>query len=531
MSLITSFRKSMKAQILAIVLALVLFSMIAAIIVTSNTANEMLLSFAASRSANILNLAVESLDLQAFEEFTRPEQMSDPRFQRMQESLRELRAISGATYLYTLKRQGGNYIYVIDGLDSTSRDFSALGDIEDELTVPLAEAFAGKESMLFSETSWGTLFTVSRPIMNPQGRVLGVIALDFDVADLLETNLQGLKKLGQLALLLFLLSIGVTFLLVSRLMRPIHALAEKTLQVAEGDFTVDVDVVVYNEVDGLKRGLIRLIRDLGVLIRQIIETGDSLRNTSELVSSATGQTDQSILQISSTADDFAHTVTKLSQFTQTMKQSTKEISQMAAEGTTTLSDAVSQAEAVRADVEGLQAIISNLEQRSRQIDRIIAVINNISKQTNILALNASIEAARAGEQGKGFAIVAEEVRDLAEQSSKSTGEIATLIGDVQKDTSRASVSVTATVENVTQNSLVMGRTNTLLTEILSVLHTTNDQMDTLVSSVTSIESNSEELSATTAEQTAISASVARSADNLLTLADDLQDLLTKFKTS
>ncbi|WP_413541626.1 methyl-accepting chemotaxis protein [Bacillus cereus] len=191
-----------------------------------------------------------------------------------------------------------------------------------------------------------------------------------------------------------------------------------------------------------------------------------------------------------------------------------------------------------------------LEQRVGSIQNVVELIKGLSDQTNLLALNASIEAARAGEQGKGFAVVAEEVRKLAEQSKMATGEIATMIGDVQLEVKRvvevvsklkdiADIQNKVTTEAEAEFRTIMSVVNTISTSVEKIVEEVNnigheqgeitEVMNTIAGTSQESAAVSEEVNAATESQVNHLEKVAHTMENLTEHMSDLEKLVEQFK--
>jgi len=221
-------------------------------------------------------------------------------------------------------------------------------------------------------------------------------------------------------------------------------------------------------------------------------------------------------------------------------------SKLAGEGDAAIQQAVAQMTSVDQSMNELAALVRNLGARSQEIVQFVQVITEIADQTNLLALNAAIEAARAGEQGRGFAVVADEVRKLAEQSGRSAQQIASLIGRIQNETTQAMRSMEQTATIVTEGIDSVGRAGRRFERIRRSIEDVAHEAQGLSSSAQQLSIGSERIvacidsigtvahhsaaasqsvSAATEEQLATMEEIVTSATALTQLADELKDLL------
>jgi methyl-accepting chemotaxis protein PixJ len=204
--------------------------------------------------------------------------------------------------------------------------------------------------------------------------------------------------------------------------------------------------------------------------------------------------------------------------------------------------------AMNQTVEGISAIretvaetakkVKRLGEASQRISKVVSLINGFAAQTNLLALNAAIEAVRAGEQGQGFAMVAEEVRSLAQQSSVATAEIEQLVEEIQTQTNDVVLAMEAGTEQVVEGTQLVAATREKLSEITTV-STRINRLITEISQATTVQTQAYATVSQTMEQVATiadgnskqSETVAESFSRLLEVAETLQVSVSQFKVS
>ena len=215
-------------------------------------------------------------------------------------------------------------------------------------------------------------------------------------------------------------------------------------EIERGDLTRQLTYDGRDEMGTLCRNLNRFVERLNLTLFQVSHAATTVQTAAEHLSSATlgvakGSEVQAAtaVQASAAAEQMAATVTEVARSAQEAASKADLATQASRTGAEVAGEAIAGMQAIAATVQDAAQRIGTLGDRSKEISAIVKVINDIADQTNLLALNAAIEAARAGEQGRGFAVVADEVRKLAERTSHATKEIGGMIHSIQQDTDGA----------------------------------------------------------------------------------------------
>jgi len=386
----------------------------------------------------------------------------------------------------------------------------------------------------------------------------------------LETINTTVQHSTRVALLLVAVFVATGLLVTRQALAPLKELERSARQVAAGDLTVTVNSRRSDELGNVAAAFNSMTESLRELGGTLKASSSHIFSSTASVTDAAGQANDSFQQVSQSIQDVAERIASQSEDTlktetllgelrttsvavsgrsRAMVAATRECSSVAGEGQGVVDEAIAHILQIKATAENTVADISSLATSTREITRITDIITSITKQTQLLALNASIEAARAGEAGRGFAVVAGEVQKLAEQSGEAVKNITALVSDVQAKTAEATAAVQQSLASIERSAGIneqlgaafgqiidaIGKTRTEADEITTsseqqvvCCHQAFDAVAGIVRSTAENNATIHEVAAVSEEQAAAIQNIFYSIDHLKSLAHDLDNVAQKF---
>ncbi len=410
------------------------------------------------------------------------------------------------------------------------------------------------------------------PIKDASGSVLGMLFVGFKVSDMNKTIEDMIFSMFVLVVVIVFFCIFFSSNLIGDQMKQINDIADNMKKIASGNLRAqDLRIVTKDEfgalaesVNDMKMRLKNLLTKIAECSERITAAGVKLTESTErandsittvvdsmvVLTNGTLEQEQTIKALEEKFKEMTDKMDGLSETALQMQQVADDSSTSANEGKSKVDISIEMMKNIEKQVGSSAAVIGELGKRSDEIGQIVETISGIAEQTNLLALNAAIEAARAGEHGKGFAVVADEVRKLAEQSGSAATTIGKRIAIIQADTESAIAAIEQGTHSVAEGTQSVAETGEAFVGIMSQaaklttnvektlgdigeVFMSNEEIFAAITKVREIaeksNENANDVSAATQEQSATMRAVDGARKVLLDLAEEMQGEVARFK--
>ena len=380
----------------------------------------------------------------------------------------------------------------------------------------------------------------------------------------------------RLFLLIFLIGMTILIIISILIIRVINSSTKEMIEVldevAQGNLTVNVESSGNNEFEIMKNSLRNTIENISQIVSDIKEKSNNIDEASEnlsaiseeMTSSAenvsnaiqdvakgTGEQAGDLVNIATVLNEFGNELGSMVKLIKEIDTNTQGIHSMAGKSNGDMQNVINSVEKVTYSFEDLISKISNVGQNVNKITEITNIINSISEQTNLLALNAAIEAARAGEAGRGFSVVADEIRKLAEQSKSSLENINALINTISTDTNtmikttdimkseliNQKTDIDTAIQSFTDITKAVNEVNPKINSVSVSAVKIDDEKNSILEKIEGassiaeeVSASSEEIAASSQEMSASTEEVSRTAQNMHDMTIEMMDKINKFKT-
>ena len=351
-------------------------------------------------------------------------------------------------------------------------------------------------------------------------------------------------QMAVLTVLALVIGLFASVVISRQITAPLALTVDLARRIAKGDLTVQAKSARKDELGDLQNAMQDMAQNLNTLVQGIGNGVTHISTSAEKLSAMSEQTSAGVRQQKSEVDQVATAMHEMASTVQEVARNTTDASaaatladQQARHGSTVVKQATVQISELAVAIEELGGAMNVLTQDSEQIGKVINVIKAVAEQTNLLALNAAIEAARAGEQGRGFAVVADEVRSLAQRTQDSTKEIEALIVTLQQGTQAAATLMASSRERTLDTVALAQKADLAITEINQSIGTIQEMSLQISAAAEQQSAVADEINRSivsvrdVADQSAVASEESAAATiELASLGQDLQRMTAHFRT-
>ena len=462
---------------------------------------------------------------------------------KLRADLKDLQIKSGVLFLYTLTAPTSpdeSVQYLIDAAVPEATDAIPIGESHEFTTYKTIEGALtgeGNAADIVEDPDYGSYLSAFAPVYNDKGEKIAIVGVDI-AADSVEAVRSEVLKTNlpiYIGIILVIITIAIFIMnqFIRKSLRPLHGMEKAALEFADGDLTqaeqslVAVQTIGRNEITSFKESFTesllqmkRMMTDMNKTAFALLEVTQELTQVVQTVRGSNDEITDSIIQIATTSEvqemsnrevliamgEMTVGVQRIAESSSTVAEASNVMEELVVSSVNDSGKIVVQIKEVEQSVQKTALFIRDLGTNFSSIEEMVGMITGIAEQTNLLALNAAIEAARAGEAGKGFAVVASEVKKLAELSRQSAEQIQGEISSFQQLTSTAITEMDASASGMVEGTLAVAKIGNDLSSVLAAVRNVNQEI--------------QDVSAVTEEMSAGSEEVLSSMEEVMTLATE-----------